>query len=163
MQDVIQLRAISREDGWAFVQNGSRFFHIRPPYSEDAQPATEAQVARSAYFEDYHAEDRPFAGWSELVRFLNSEVRSARERESSSGETQASDLRAILAMADEAMLTRLLDRVEKELVSAGNHNAARRAMEEFEQVGRAWPCGIQKRIEVLAETQWTTSEEQTST
>lgn len=140
---MINLVALSPEDGWAFAHDDGQLVQLRPPYDE-ARPASEVDVVRSLGMDGFEARNREFRSWRELIAFLRQEIQRTRAADITP-EEQARELVRFLESADEDVLLGFLDRIEREYVAAGNHSQARSAIEAMQQVDRLWTAGPLRR------------------
>lgn len=76
---MLELLAISREDGWGIVRDGQKLMLIRPPYDKiNLQTVNEESVEKAVLAFGFVMLEQEFQDWKSLVLFLNEQVRAAR-------------------------------------------------------------------------------------
>lgn len=135
---MIKLLAHSPVDGWAIIDRDGVTMLIRPPLNKErslikVSPAILKDVSLQPGFEIY-CEDaiRTFDDLAELVEFLEDSIKSSRDRIGSPLPATGAGL-AILEVAPEEELFRLLGRVKSELIDRGHFEIAERMLFEWMQ------------------------------
>lgn len=127
---MIRLLALAPEDGWAFVCSADRILLLRPPYGKRRHPTVEeSAVARAVATEGFVAEDRVFPDWPALFAFL--EERFLAGRPALPAALAPESVERILRHAPRAVLEKLLDRIEHELLPDRQWDAASELLARF--------------------------------
>lgn len=119
---MINLIAVAREDGYAFVQVNGSIFAVRPPYRDKA-PVTPSIVERAISSYGFSAENRQFASWGELFDYLKAEFISTR-RGLGYEEPDGTQIRRLVRRAPQSVVENYLRRIEDELVPNNELRAA---------------------------------------
>jgi hypothetical protein len=118
---MLEILALAREDGWAFVRDGRRIRLLRPPYtgssSADVSEATVATATARHGFVAPGPDRQRFADWPALVGFLKSEVVAARKARGLAAPADEVG-EQLLEYAPEATFRSFLDRIDRELLPA---------------------------------------------
>jgi len=126
---MLEVLALSPEDGWAFVRDGARTVLVRPPYTAESSVEVDGGAvgpAVSAY--GFEADDKRVEGWPHLLAYL--EERAA-EIEPDGIEDSDDDLRKqFIAHASEQDLGEAINYVEEELLPSAEGDAALRLLDE---------------------------------
>jgi hypothetical protein len=125
---MIELIALSRTDGWAFVRIEGDVILIKPPYGRrHVSHASESLVEKAVIGHGFAMVHRSYDDWPSLISFLRGEIEHARA-ELKIAMPDEEMMRELLADASDEILDRFLDRVEKELLPAGERDAALQAL-----------------------------------
>jgi hypothetical protein len=149
---MLELVAISREDGWAYVRTDTGIRLVRPPYAQwSTTPVSEAAVEPAILNHGFTSVQRQFSQWKEVIEYLNGEICAARDAtgqqlpENGLGEQ-------MLAFAPDDILMGFLERVDRELLPNGEWRSAEKilmAMLKLERIRQNMELG--ERTVVLLE------------
>ncbi len=115
---MLELLAYAPEDGWAYIREDGEVRLVRPPYTFSTsqiadEHAMETAIQRFGFFPP--DKKRTFSSYHELINFFKKEiVRSWKESGKELPETV--DLQRSLKLSSVEVLTRFLDKIEKELL-----------------------------------------------
>lgn len=116
---MIEIVAVSYEDGWAYVRLEEGLCLIHPPYHRSgAIPADERTIEKAVGTLGFSVLAREFQSWHELVSFLHDGVAEAR-RQCGREVAEAAPGKEFLRLAPVEDLSHFLDRVESELIPQG--------------------------------------------
>jgi len=120
---MLELLAISPEDGWAVVQSDGKATLIRPPYSgANRQTVTADDVEAAVNKHGFSAASESFDTWKELVDSLERQV--AQSRQGLDRNLSDEELgKAVLRDAPTEILRQFLDRAEREWLPQGKWSA----------------------------------------
>lgn len=117
----MELHALSPIDGWAFVKEGERLWHLRPPYLRlNLRLAVEAELDSAVELHWYTRIEPPhvFSEWADLIAFLHDQVSETRAvSEDDGGEPPLGAGERALRVATPEILERFLNRIEHELLA----------------------------------------------
>ena len=86
---ILNLIAIAKEDGWAFVRTGNGLIVIRPPYhASDKIEATEEMVEQGISHHGFAHAEKTFPDWRTLIHYVKqcqAETWKKQEESSSDG------------------------------------------------------------------------------
>jgi hypothetical protein len=150
---MIQLLALAEEDGWAFVRSADRILLLRPPFGKRRHPAVEESVvARAVATEGFVAQEQVFPDWPALFAFL--EERFLAGRPALPAALAPESVERILRHAPRAVLEKLLDRIEGELLPGRQWDAASELLARFLAVDAPALADLRSRAaEVLVRCQ----------
>lgn len=115
---MLEIVALSRDDGWALVREAKELLLVRPPYKRiDQRHVHEKYVTTAVSRLGFRHPEEPleFSGWSALVAYLNRQVEAARA-EAGQTITGLGLSESILTMAPAPVLRRFLERTRRELL-----------------------------------------------
>ena len=113
---MIEIVAVSHEDGWAYVRVEGDLYLIHPPYhNSGAIPADEDAVEKAVGTLGFSISELKFQSWHELASFLHDGVAEAR-RQRGRDVAEAAPGREFLRLAPVEDLSHFLDCVEGELI-----------------------------------------------
>jgi len=120
---MLELLAISREDGWAFVRTDGNVHLIRPPYSgANRQTVPEDEVGAAVNKHGFSAASESFDTWKDLIGFLEEQV--AESRAASGQDMSDAELgKTLLRDAPAEILYQFLERAEREWLPQGKWSA----------------------------------------
>jgi len=117
---MIEIKARSPQDGWAFVEEDGGTFLLYPPYRTRQPVADPGAVDRAITTHGFTADARQFPDWPSVVKALADEYVDAVRRRSPRAEFDL--VRDAPAATLRAMLTRVVD----EFIPAGDLDGAER-------------------------------------
>lgn len=121
---MLEILALAREDGWAFVRDGDRIIALHPPYKAAARrEVSDAVVARAVGDHGFTPSGEKRADWSGVVDYLRDQIVQAREESGRKLPPQGVG-RALLRHAPAETIVELLARVEVELLPGNEFSAA---------------------------------------
>ena len=113
---MIEIVAVSHEDGWAYVRLEGGLYLIHPPYhSSGAVPADEGAVEKAVGTLGFSVSELKFQSWHELASFLHDGVAEAR-RQHGREVAEAAPGKEFLRLAPVEDLSHFLDGIEGELI-----------------------------------------------
>jgi len=121
---MLELLAIAREDGWAFVKKDEQLILIKPPYRDSNLVRVSEDIIEKAVSQHgFEWVQESYAGWGPLVDFLRTELSKVRQCEL--GMLDDAELKfELLRDAPREILEDYLRRTESELIPGGEWNAA---------------------------------------
>ncbi len=111
---MLDLLAVSFEDGWAFVKRGTRILLTQPPYlGSNLSWVDETTVEKAISQYGFVTANESFEDWSTLVSFLKEKFVAARRKLGLEG---AAHIEELLEHAPNYILRDYLQRVEEQLL-----------------------------------------------
>lgn len=121
---MLEVLALDRADGWAFVREGRHILLLRPPYHlHDARYVTERTVELAIAHHDYAACNKVLDTLDEVRAFVRGEVAAQRRAEGRALPPPGVG-RALLKNASITVIERFLERIEIELIPQGQTSMA---------------------------------------
>jgi hypothetical protein len=116
---MLELLAMALEDGWAYVRSDDEIRLVRPPYTRRSSWIVSREAVNDALsrqgFVRPPAERREFAGWRELIAFLEEQIVAAR-RIAGAAALEDGIGEQLLDFAPPEVLRRFVERVRVELI-----------------------------------------------
>jgi hypothetical protein len=120
---MIQLKAISPADGWAYVEAHGSTWLVRPPYRASRRlQVSDEDVQRGVVAHGFSAAEDVFENWEELIGFLNTKVAEARAVQNADATEDVEQ--ELLDLAPVEVLAGFLGRVESELIPNAEYGHA---------------------------------------
>ncbi|SPF39518.1 hypothetical protein SBA4_2350005 [Candidatus Sulfopaludibacter sp. SbA4] len=121
---MLELLAIAREDGWAFIKKDGQLILLKPPYRDsNLVRVCEDIIEKAVSLHGFEPIHESYPGWGPLVDFLRAEL--AKVRQSKLGILDDAELKfELLRDAPREILEYYLHRTESELIPNGEWNAA---------------------------------------
>jgi hypothetical protein len=125
---MLEVLALAREDGWAFVRDGARIVALRPPYDRATpREVSDAVVARAVGDHGFTPSGEKFVDWPAVIEYLRHQMIKAREEEGRKLPPEGVG-RALLRHAPADEVSEMLEQVEAELLPAKELSAAERML-----------------------------------
>lgn len=117
---MIEIKARSPQDGWAFVQEDGATFLVYPPYRTRQRVADPRAVDRAVTTHGFTAESRQFPDWAAVIKVLADEYVEAVKKRSIPADFD------FIRDAPAATLRGMLTRVTAEFIPVGDLDGAER-------------------------------------
>lgn len=154
---MIEIKARSPQDGWAFVEEGGATFLLYPPFRARHPISDPHAVERAITTYGFEADDREFADWASVIKALSDEYVDAVGRRTS--ETPNFDL---IRFAPAETLRTMIERVVEEFIPAADLDAAERLIADILASNAATEDGALRERAVDALRQLTKARQQAS-
>ncbi|MBZ5618263.1 MAG: hypothetical protein LAQ69_05925 [Acidobacteriia bacterium] len=121
---MLELLAIAREDGWAFVRQDEQLMLVKPPYRQSNLARVSEEILEKAVsVHGFEPIQQTYPGWAPLIQFLRAEL--SKVHESKLGILGDAELKfELLRDAPREILEDYLHRTESELIPNGEFSAA---------------------------------------
>jgi hypothetical protein len=125
----LRIIAAAYKDGWAFVEDGDRIVLVRPPYHRSRLvEVSRAIVERGVQRYGFETQAQEVSDWRALIVLLQEKRASIADAEGAASLPDNERMTRLLRVAPRDLLERYLDRAEKELIPAGELDAALRVL-----------------------------------